>query len=353
MTTIREVAHRAGVSYATVSHVINNTRFVSEETRARVQSAMSELNYRPNAVARSLRSGRTNTIGMILPDSSNPYFAEIGRVIEEEAFRSGYSIILCNMELDPAKENLYINVLMNRQVDGLIFCATGDQMPMLDELESQDIPAVFIDRDLPGVEVDTVIVDNDQGGCIATQHLLDLGHRRIACITGPASPITPSGRRVNGYEAALIEAGIPVDHDLIRLGDYHPRSGMEITEALLRLPDPPTAIFACNDLMALGAIRAANKLGLRVPEDISIIGYDNIDLTNFINPPLTTVSQEQETVGLWAVQALVRRITDKSLPTQKAIIPTRLVVRESTAPAARKNSLPETRDGTAPVHNRA
>ena len=333
MTTIREVAQKARVSYATVSHVINNTRFVSEDTRERVQLAMTELNFRPNAVARSLRSGRTNTIGLILPDSSNPYFAEIGCAIEEEAFKNGYSIILCNMELDPDKENLYIDVLLKKQVDGIIFVATGDQLNLLDLLKSQNIPVVMIDRHLPDVEVDTITTDNQLGGYLATRHLLDLGHRCIACITGPSTNITPSRGRLTGYKQALEEAGIPYDEAIVRLGDFHARTGMEITEQLLNQPSAPTAIFACNDLMALGALRAANKVGLKVPEDLSIVGFDNIDLTNFFNPPLTTISQEQFHLGIWATQTLVRRITDKNLPYLKDILPTRLIVRESSAPA--------------------
>ncbi len=332
MATIREVAQKAGVSYATVSHVINNTRFVSEGTRSRVLAAMSELEYRPNAVARSLRKGRTNTIGLILPDSSNPYFAEIVCAIEEEAFDRGYSIILCNMELDPAKENLYVDVLLKKQVDGIIFVATGDQLPLLELLRNLHIPTVMIDRRLPGLDVDTIITDNQLGGYFATRHLLDLGHRRIACITGPSSSITPSADRMPGYRQALEEMGIPFHEELVCLGDFHARTGMEITEQLLKLPSPPTAIFACNDLMALGALRAVNKAGLRVPEDLSIVGFDNIDLTNYTNPPLTTISQEQSHLGVMATKTLVDRITDKSLPYLKSVVPTRLIVRESSAP---------------------
>lgn len=332
MTTIREVAERAGVSYATVSHVVNNTRFVADDTRERVLEAMAELQYRPNAVARSLRSGRTNTIGMILPDSSNPYFAEIGRAIEEEAFKQGFSIILCNMELAPQKENLYIDVLINKQVDGIIFVAAGDQIPLLELLKRQGIPAVMIERDLPDVDVDTIITDNRLGGYQATRHLLDLGHRRIALITGPTSKITPSEGRRLGYRQALEEAGIAYDETIVCLGDFHAQSGLEITAWLLAQPSPPTAIFAGNDLMAIGSICAAEKMGLRVPRDLSVVGFDNIDLANFTNPPLTTVSQEQAPVGIWATQTLVRKIVDKNLPALKVMLPTRLILRESSAP---------------------
>jgi len=336
MTTIREVAQKAGVSYATVSHVINNTRFVSEETRERVLSAMSELKYRPNAVAQSLRSGRTNTIGMILPDSSNPFFAEIGRQIEEEAFRKGYSIILCNMELQPEKEMLYVDVLINKQVDGIIFVATGDQTSLLQLLLDQGIPVILIDRDLPEMNIDTVITDNRLGGYLATRHLIDLGHRRIACITGPSSKITPSASRVVGYRQALEEAGLPYDKQIVCLGDFHPQSGMDIMEALLKRPNPPTAVFACNDLMALGCMRAAMYAGYRIPEDLSIVGFDDIELARFTNPPLTTVCQPKKEIGILATQKLVERIADKCISSLKVILPTSLIVRESSASVKQK-----------------
>src|SRR4029453_9321581 len=202
MTTIREVAENAGVSYATVSHVINNTRVVSPETRQRVLAAMAALNYRPNALARSFRQGKTNTIGLLLPDSANPFFAEISRSIEDEAFNKGYSVFLCNTELDTQRELFYVDVLSKKQVDGIIFVAGGDQGDLLVFLLRQNMPVVMVDRDLPNVQVDAVLTDHQLGGYLAPQHLIELGHKQIACIAGPSS-ITPSAERITGYRKAL------------------------------------------------------------------------------------------------------------------------------------------------------
>ena len=260
MTTIREVAKQAGVSYATVSHVINETRFVSEPTRARVLAAMAALNYQPNTLARSLRKGETNTLGLVLPDSANPFFAEIGRSVEDTAYRLGYSVILCNTERDTAREEHYVDVLSKKQVDGMIFVAAGDRVDSLNFLLGRDVPVILVDRDLPNIEVDAVLTDNQLGGYLATRHLIELGHRQIACIIGPSS-ITPGADRITGYCNALEEAGISCDKSLILSGDYHPNSGYELTCELLRLSTPPTAIFALNDLMAMGALRACLPAG--------------------------------------------------------------------------------------------
>jgi LacI family transcriptional regulator len=333
MTTIREVAKQAGVSYATVSHVLNETRFVSEPTRARVLAAMEALNYQPNTLARSLRKGETNTLGLILPDSANPFFAEIGRSIEDTAYRLGYSLILCNTERDTAREEHYVDVLSKKQVDGMIFVAAGDRVDSLNFLLGRDVPVILVDRDLPNIEVDAVLTDNQLGGYLATRHLIELGHRQIACIIGPSS-ITPGADRITGYCNALEEAGISCDKSLILSGDYHPNSGYELTCELLRLSTPPTAIFALNDLMAMGALRAAAELGCRVPQDLAVIGYDNIELASFTNPPLSTVAQDKTELGTQAIQILIERTEDKTRPTQRLVLPPRLIVRGSTDPAA-------------------
>jgi LacI family transcriptional regulator len=329
MTTIREVAESAGVSYATVSHVINNTRLVSPETRERVLAAMAELNYRPNALARSLRQGKTNTIGLVLPDSANPFFAEISRCIEDETFKKGYSVFLCNTELDIQRELFYVDVLSKKQVDGIIFVAAGDQADSLDFLVSRNMPVVMIDRDVPNVEVDAVLTDHRLGGYLATRHLLELGHTRIACIAGPSS-ITPSAERIIGYRKALEEAGLPYDEKLVLRGDYHAQSGMDITHTILRMDPRPTAIFALNDLMALGALRAAAEAGCSVPSDLAVVGYDDLELSHFTNPPLTTIAQPKTEIGAQAVDLLVDRMSRKDRPPSRVVLPPELIVRRST-----------------------
>jgi LacI family transcriptional regulator len=329
MTTIREVAESAGVSYATVSHVINNTRLVSPETRERVLAAMAALNYRPNALARSLRQGKTNTIGLVLPDSANPFFAEISRCIEDETFKKGYSVFLCNTELDTQRELFYVDVLSKKQVDGIIFVAAGDQADSLEFLVSRNMPVVMIDRDVPNVEVDAVLTDHQLGGYLATRHLLELGHTRIACIAGPSS-ITPSAERIIGYRKALEEAGLPYDEKLVLRGDYHAQSGMDITHTILRMDPRPTAIFALNDLMALGALRAAAEAGCSVPSDLAVVGYDDLELSHFTNPPLTTIAQPKTEIGAQAVDLLVDRMSRKDRSPSRVVLPPELIVRRST-----------------------
>ncbi|WP_322806462.1 LacI family DNA-binding transcriptional regulator [Thermanaerothrix sp.] len=329
MPTIREVAARAGVSPTTVSHVINNTRFVSPEARERVLQAMEELGYRPNVLARSLRRGETRTLGLILPDSANPFFAEVARAIEDAAFREGYNVILGNSENELEKERLYVEVLTTKQVDGLIFVAAGDRSQSLEGLVRQGLPVVVVDRQLTHLDVDTVLADNLQGGLLATRHLIHLGHRRIGCITGP-SHLTPSAQRVIGYRQALGEAGLRIEEDLIVRGDFSPRSGYLAARRLFSHPHPPTAIFACNDMMAIGALRALAELRLAVPDAVAVIGFDDIELASYASPPLTTIRQDKVALGQAAVRLLLERIADRDLPARRVVIPTTLIERETT-----------------------
>ena len=239
--TIKDVAALAGVSTTTVSHVINNTRFVSEEVRSRVTSAMNQTGYLPNSIARSLRKGVTNTIGMILPDSSNPFFAELGHAIEDLAFSQGYSVILCNTEGDPVKELFYINLLHQKQDDGMIFVATGDNPTTVNFFINNPINVVLIDRQLKVVDdlkIPTVMVDNETGAFIATSHLIHLGHRRIACISG-SSKLTPSYQREIGYKKALEKGGIIIDESLVTQGNFDPQSGYQSLYKLKENLQPP------------------------------------------------------------------------------------------------------------------
>jgi LacI family transcriptional regulator len=328
MATIREVAGRAGVSPTTVSHVVNATRFVSHEIRTRVKEAMAELGYHPNAVARSLRRGRTHTLGLILPDSANPYFAELGRGIEAAAFGRDHSVVLCNTEGEELRERVYVDLLTRRQVDGLLYVPAGSRVDVLRDLLRQPLPVVLVDRDLPGAPIDVVLSDKRSGAYLATRHLIALGHRRIGCIGGPSS-LLMSGQRLQGYRDALAEAAIPVDEGLVLRGDYHPQSGWAAARSLLASPVPPTAIFAANDLMAIGVLRAAGELGRRVPDDLAVVGFDDIELASYTTPPLTTVSQSASEVGRAAVEILLQRLADPARPPVRRTLETRLVVRAS------------------------
>ena len=328
MATIKQVAASSGVSSATVSHVLNGTRFVSDAVTEQVQKAMKELNYRPNALARSLRSGHTHTLGLILPDSANQYFAEVGHSIEIAAFEAGYSVILCNTENDFEKETFYMDVLTKKQIDGIVFVAMGERSDSLIKLAEMEIPTVVMDRDFPELEMDVVLSDNLQGGYVATQHLISLGHNRIGCIAGPAG-INPSSRRVSGYIQALQAAHLAVEPDLIVNGDFHPESGWEIGRAMLSKSIPPTAIFACNDLMAIGVLRAASELGFQVPDDLALVGFDDIELAAYTNPSLTTIKQPKGEMGVSTLDLLLSRIKDKKTAPRRVVLPVILVTRGS------------------------
>jgi len=328
---MRHVAKRANVSVTTVSHVINETRPVSDELRQRVLTAMDELGYQPNLLARSLRQGKTHTIGMIIPDNANPFFAEMARGVEDTSFEQGYSVILCNSDGNLDKELLYANVLAEKRVDGILFVVAGLSTKRILDLQARRMPLAVVDRDLPDAAVDSVLTDNAQGGWLATHHLVELGHHRIGCITGP-SDITPSAERITGYRQALDENGIPVDKALIVRGDFQYDSGYQAASQLLQMDDPPTAIFACNDLMAIGVMSAALKLGLHIPADLSVIGFDDVRLASFANPPLTTIVQPKYEIGVIATTMLLERMHDLEMPARRRVFETNLLVRQSTAP---------------------
>jgi len=331
ITTMRDVAERAGVSVTSVSHVINETRPVSYEVRERVLAAMEELGYQPNLLARSLRSGKTHTIGTIVPDSADPFFAEVARGIEDTAFENGYSLILCNSDRNLGKEAFYTNVLVEKRVDGILFLAAGVSTERILDLQRRGMPVVVVDRELPAANVDSVVTDNAGGGWSATRHLIDLGHRRIGHIAGP-SDLRLSEYRSTGYCKALLEeAGITADENLVVRGDFDFESGHRAARQLLANDQRPTAIFACNDIMAIGAICAAAQLDLRVPEDLSVVGYDDIPLASYSNPPLTTVAQPIYDMGVVAASMLLERLHDPGGPARQLVLDVELQIRQSTA----------------------
>lgn len=329
-TTIRDVAVAAGVSITTVSHVLNETRYVSDELRERVNRAMDELGYQPNVLARGLRSGQTKTIGLVVPDMSNLFFAEISRAVEDIIFKKGYSLIICNSDDNPEKQKTYFGVLVAKQVEGIIFISTSFSEDFLGRLESTQIPIVFADREMPSTLADVVLIDNEYGGFLATNYLIQLGHKRIACITGP-SELTPSADRVNGYYRALDEAGLPRRPEYVIAGDFHYHSGEKAMLHLLGLDPRPEAVFVSNDMMAFGGIRAVRSCNLRVPDDISIVGFDDILLAQASSPALTTVAQPLQKMAEHIVESLFVRMQATKLPPQRQriILKPELVIRDS------------------------
>jgi LacI family transcriptional regulator len=329
---MRDVAERAGVSVTSVSHVINQTRVVSGELRERVLNAMNELGYQPNALARSLRRKETYTVGVIMTNSADPFFAEVTRGVEDTCFDQGYNIILCNSDSDLDKELFYTSVLTKKRVDGILFLAAGGKSTEhIRTVQKRGTPLVVVDRYIPDIAVDTVLIDNAHGGWLATHHLIELGHQCIGCITGP-SDLTLSAERVTGYRRALQEAGLRIDESLIVKGDFQYESGYRAAQQFLARPTPPTAIFACNDLMAIGAMNAAIKQGCQSPAQLSVIGFDDIRPASYTNPLLTTVAQPKYEMGSIATTMLLERIHNQDMPPRQKLLDTYLVVRESTAP---------------------
>jgi LacI family transcriptional regulator len=327
---MKQVAEKAGVSTTTVSHVINDTRVVSREVRERVQAAIHELRYIPSAVARSLKNDKTHTLGMLVPNSSNPYFAELIQGIEDAAFALGYSIILCNSYDDPKKQVAYIRVLMEKRIDGLILVSSGFDPELTRLLANEAIPKVLVDRELPGVSADFVESDHEHAGYLATKYLIDLGHRDIACVSGPEDLLSSSAR-VTGYRRALEEAGIAPRAEHLLYADFSSKGGFDAFRRLLSLRSRPTAVFAGNDLMAIGGICAASEQGVRVPDELSVIGYDDIALASYCNPPLTTIGQPKREIGALTARILVERIRNAETALRRELLQPVLVVRKSTA----------------------
>lgn len=333
MATMKQVAEKARVSTTTVSHVINNTRVVSEDARERVLAVINELRYIPSAVARSLKNDKTHTLGMMIPNNSNPYFAEIIQGIEDESFKLGYNIILCNSYDDPKKQAAYTRVLMEKRIDGLILVSSGSDEELNQLLNDEGIPKVLVDREVPGLIADFIEADHEQGGYLATKYLIDLGHRNIACVAGPQNLLLSSDR-VHGYRRALQEAGIPLRDEFLTYSDFTSEGGFNAMQQLLALPQRPSAIFLSNDLMAIGGLCAAQQAGVRIPEQLSIMGYDDIALASFSTPRLTTIAQPKYEIGVLTAQVMVARIRNAELPWRREMLQTKLVVRQSTAPPA-------------------
>lgn len=329
MATIYDVARAAGVSTSTVSHVLNGTRYVSDDTKQRVHLAVEQLRYRPNSLARGLVRQETQTIALIVADNVNPFFAELARAVEDYGFETGYNVILCNSDRNTSKELAYLDMLISKRVDGIVYTTMSTHLDQLHMLLDNKIPFVTFEREYE--QVDAILLDNVEAGYTATKHLLDLGHRRIACICGPDAQ-TRSNARMLGYEKALTEAGIDLNPDLIQAGTWTSPSGQQCTKNLFELPSPPTAIFAGNDMMAIGALTFLHEWGVRVPEDVSVVGFDNIALSAYACPPLTTIATPIAEVGQRLCQLLLDRISGQLPPEpQRVIVRSNLVLRQSTA----------------------
>jgi len=329
--SIRDVAARAGVSVTTVSHTLNGTRFVSEQAKAKVHEAAHALGYVPSEVARGLKHNTTRTLGMLVPNNSNPYFAEIIRGVEHHSYAAGFSLLLCNSNDDPQQQADHLRVLAERRVDGIVLVASGHDDAIVAVCKDLRLPLVLVDREIETIAADLIEVDHAAGGELATAHLQGLGHQRVACIVGP-SDLRPSHQREAGWRRALAKAGIEPRTDECVRGDFGPESGAAAMRRLLHSPQRPTAVFVCNDMMAIGALHAAHEAGIGVPEQMSLVGFDDIELAAYTSPPLTTVAQPKEAIGTGAAGLLLERLREGRVEPRRTILQPALHLRASTAP---------------------
>ena len=349
MATVHDVARRAGVSTSTVSHVVNNTRFVSNELRERVLAAMHELDYTPNAAARMLTLKRSHTIGLIVSDIRNPFFASVARGVEDVAQEHGYTLVLCNSDETAERETACLNALETRAVDGVLLASAGVADEHVARLVRAGFPIVLVDRDLPELGAPAVLLDNEGAAYGAVRHLIARGHRRIAMLSGRAA-ISTTTERVAGYRRALREAGVEMDDRLVVSGESTSEGGTIAANAVLDLDEPPSAIFSGNNLMSIGALQAIVNRGLVVPDDVALVGFDDFPFpwSDAFRPHLTTIAQPTYELGRRAAEILVQRLKgSSSMPAERVVLDGQLVVRESSG------ALPRPQTRVVPKRRRA
>ncbi|HVL53263.1 MAG TPA: LacI family DNA-binding transcriptional regulator [Vitreimonas sp.] len=327
-----DVARRAGVSTMTVSRVINNSGYTSQATRVKVERAIADLGYVPNALARQLRSKRSKTLALVITDITNPFFTSIARGAEDVARTHGFGVLFCNTDESEAEEVAYVSMLIQRQVDGVLLVPASHSSRSLRLLRERGVPVVVLDRRVSAPRVDVVRGDSEGGAYELVKHLLGLGHRRIAVLAG-ARTVSTSVDRVAGYRRALAAAGLELDADLIRYGGYHEAEGYEMARQVLALDQPPTAIFAAQNFIAAGTLVAAREAGVRVPDDLSLVAFDDLPTTWLTDPFLTVAAQPAYELGERAAELLFQRLDGHGdRPARSIVLPIDVIVRRSSTP---------------------
>jgi LacI family transcriptional regulator len=331
--TLKQLGQLAGVHPSTVARVLNDDprQRVSDEVRQRIVALAHEHGYQPNHLARSLRTKRSYVIGTLIPDIANPFFALLFRGIEDALAQRDYSVILANTDDDPAREERAVAMLRGRQVDGLILAAVRRNDPVVRQLAAEGYPCVMVNRHMDPLTANAVVPDDYAGAVAAVEHLIALGHRRIGHIAGSDDISTGHSRRA-GYRDALERHRLPFDPALLVQGSYRESGGYEAMRSLLALSQPPTAVFAVNDLAAAGALRAAHEAGLQVPRDVSIVGFNDLSTAVQTTPPLTTLRVPLHEMGVAAGRLLAQLLSEEA-PTDPVVVPVTLVTRASTGPA--------------------
>ena len=329
VATIKDVAQKANVGLGTVSRVLNNHPSVKEETKAKVLRAMEQLEYNPNAIARSLKVQKTRSIGVIIPDISSAFFPEVVRGIEDVASHYKYTIILSNVDLDREKEKVCLNMLMEKKVDGIIFISNTIDEELHEAFSKINIPIVLVSTRDPRRVYKSVIIDNEVAAYKAVDYLCQLGHRDIAMIAGKKNDPNAGIPRVEGYKRALENHSIPFQQSKIYYGDYQYQSGFEQMEEILKKKNIPSAVFVASDSMAMGAAYAALKNGYALPEDLSIVGFDGLEMAKYFHPAITTIKQPRYQMGAKGMEMLIRLIKHETVELDELILDFELVIRDS------------------------
>ncbi|MBS4208870.1 LacI family DNA-binding transcriptional regulator [Bacillus sp. FJAT-50079] len=334
--TIYDVAKEANVSIATVSKVINKTGRISERTKRRVLEVMKQLDYQPNMLASALMGKQTKTIGLLIPDLANPFFSELARSIEDKGHELGYNLVICSTDYQMDKENKYLSLLKQKSVDGFILASGFENLDKVKELMQQEIPVAIVARDFPMFSINAVALDDFMGGYLAASHLIELGHTTIGVI---GRDVWSNRERIRGFKQALAENNLTfIDYfELIKdisdmkagKGIDHVKAAKEIMNKYLLQQNRPTAIFACNDLLAIGAIQAAKEYGLNVPEQLSVVGFDNTLIATIVEPPLTTIAQPIQNMGTEVMNLMVSMIKGERKEKVRMTLLPSLVIRES------------------------
>lgn len=328
MPTLQDVARRAGVSPITASRAINRSGYVSQEARERVEQAVQELGYVPNMLARSLRSRRSDTLALVLTDITNPFFTTVARGVEDAASDAGYTVIFCNTDEDEDEERKYLDMLLQKRVDGILLVPARGGAEVVRLAQAQAIPVVVLDRRAPGCAVDVVRCDSQRGAYDLTQLLLARGHRRIALLNGPEGVSTAEDRAA-GYRQALAESGL-AGAPITLSGAFTIQSGREMARLALQSDPPPTALFAANNFIAIGAQHALREMGVRVPADVALVGFDDLPPALVTFPFLTVASQPAYEMGRRAAQRLIDRLEGRlTVEYSEIVLPTAVIVRDS------------------------
>jgi LacI family transcriptional regulator len=330
MATIHDVAKLAGVAPITVSRVVNNSGYFSQGTRARVEAAIAQLEYVPNRLASSLRSKRTNTLALVITDITNPFFTTLARGVEDTASDAGYTVVFCNTDESDVEEQKYLQVLLQQQVDGILLVPARSTSSSLEVIRKQGTPVVVLDRRMPpGTQVDVVRCENEDGAYRLTRLLIDLGHRHIAILSGPMG-VSTAEDRLAGYQRAMTEAGLQPASNLIIYGAFNQTSGYDMIQRLLVVEPRPSAIFAANNMIGIGALKAIQDAGLRVPDDIAMVSFDDLPPNLLTFPFFTVAAQPAYDMGRTATQLLVARLRGKAPDEcQEIILPVEMIVRRS------------------------